>query len=117
MNIELVDPAKNYEVKHPWMDAVFTMRHMTPAIQEMIDKECIVPDSNSKNGFRYDVARDREIKTEQCVVGWKGIVSDGQEVECNAENKKKLPVGVIVWLVKEIEERAGLRITAEEKKT
>jgi hypothetical protein len=115
MSIELVDPAKNYELKHPWLGATFIMRHMTPAIQEMIDKECIVQDG--KGGFRYDVSRDRDIKTEQCVSGWKGIVSDGQEVECNAENKRKLPVGVIVWLVKEIEERAGLRITAEEKKS
>ena len=115
MSIELVDPAKHYDLKHPWLDATFTMRHMTPAIQELIDKECIVQDG--KGNFRYDGSRERDIKSERGVVFWKGIVADGQEVECSAENKRKLPVGVIVWLVKEIEERAGLRITAEEKKT
>lgn len=115
MNIELIDPSKNYEIKHPWAEATFVMRHMTTAIQDIIDRECIVPDG--KGSFRYDINRDREIKVEQCVVDWKGISSDGQEVECNAENKKKLPVGVIIWLVREIEERAGLRITPEEKKS
>jgi hypothetical protein len=115
MPIELIDFQKTYELRHP-TGAVFTVKHWTNAMQDEVDRSCVLHDKD-KNIFSYDIAREREMKIDLSVVGWKEITADGQEVECTSENKKKLPVGVTLWLQKEIEERAGLRIAPEEKKS
>lgn len=114
MGIELVDFGKTFEVQHP-SGASFILKHWTNAMQDEVDRSCIV--NKGGNVFSYDIAREREMKIELSVVDWKGITADGQEVPCNPENKKKLPVGVTLWLQKEVEERAGLRITDTEKKS
>lgn len=115
MGIQLVDPSKEYELKHP-SGASFTMRHWTVALQEIVDQECI---SLSGNGeYKYNVSREREIKLDNCVTAWSGIEDeDGGQMPCTSENKRKLPVGIVVWIVKEIDTRAGLRFIPEEKKS
>lgn len=113
MAIELVDFDKTYELEHP-AGAKFTVRHWTNGMQDDVDRACIIP--KGSNEFSYDIAKEREMKIELSVTAWQGIISNGQEVPCTSENKKMLPVGVTLWLQKMIDERAGLRITPEEKK-
>lgn len=114
MAIELVDFNKTYEIEHP-AGAKFVLRHWTNGMQDQVDRACVSIDKATSTAS-YDIAREREMKIEFSLVSWSGIVIDGQEVECTPENKKKLPVGVTLWLQKMLEERAGLRITPEEKK-
>lgn len=119
MPLDIFDPTREYALHHP-SGAVFTLRHWTVADQELVERECIVQDGSDPSGsplFKWNQTRDREIKIGLCVVGWSGVTMEGAPFECTAENKKKLPVGVQVWIFKEIEERAGLRMSAQEKKT
>ena len=113
MGIEIVDPEKSYELPHA-SGAKFVMSHWTVAMQEEVDRRCLAMDG--KGGYTYDVALDRQLKIDFAVKSWSGVTSNGEEVPCNPENKRKLPVGVQLWLVKDIEERAGLRMTDAEKK-
>ena len=113
MGIELIDFGKTYELAHP-SGAKFMMLHWTNAMQDEVDRACVI--NKGDNVFSYDISREREMKIDLSVKGWSGITADGQEVPCTSENKKKLPVGVTLWLQKELEERAGLRITQDEKK-
>lgn len=118
MSLEIHDQTKEYEIE--MSGATFTLRHWTVDDQEVVDRECIVEDGKDASGlpkFKWNQSRDREIKFERCILGWAGIVMNGQEFIFSPENKKKLPVGIKILLVKEIEERAGLRMTAQEKKT
>lgn len=110
--IELVDPSKQYDLKHP-SGAVFSMRHWTYAMQEEVDRECfkIVGENPS-----WDANKERELKLFLAIVSWSGVVMDGADAPCTQENKLRLPVGVIFWLIKEIDERAGLRMSPAEKK-
>lgn len=115
MPIRIVDPTTEYELKHQ-SGAVFRMRHWTVAMQEIVDRECISVEANGD--YKYNVTRERQIKVDQCVVSWDGVEDDaGSPVPCTPEAKGKLPVGVIVWIVKEVDVRAGLRYVPEEKKS
>ena len=114
MGIELVDPSKTYELAHP-SGAKFVMRHWTFAMQEEVDRRCIQQDG--KGGVSYDVGLEREIKIQNAVENWSGITApDGSEAPCTPENKKKLPVGIVFWIVKEIDELSGIRMPESEKK-
>lgn len=114
MPLELNDPSKTFEIAHA-SGAVFTLRHWTVAMQEEVERRCIVIKDGGRD-MQYLTGLDRELKIDLSVVGWYGITLDGSEAECNSENKKRLPVGATLWLQKEIEERAGLRMTQDEKK-
>ena len=113
MPLELVDPSSTYELTHS-SGAAFTMRHWTVAMQEEVDTRCYVQDG--KGGFQYLPAIERELKITNALAGWRGVTMNGEAVECTPENRKKLPVGVMLWLVKDIDDRAGLRMTDTEKK-
>ncbi len=113
MPLELVDPSKTYELTHP-SGAVFVMRHWTVGMQEEVDRKCYIQDG--QGSFQFLVSKERELKLELALTGWRGVLQDGQPAPCEAEMKKKLPVGVMLWLVKEVDDRSGLRITPEEKK-
>lgn len=116
MPLELVDFDKTYEVEYPAAKGVFfTLRHWTNGMQDSVDRACLVNEIGK--AAYYDIAKEREMKLAATLVHWKGIVVNGEEVPCTPENMKKLPVGVTLWLQKEIEERAGLRITEAEKKS
>ncbi len=114
MPIELVDFEKTYEAEHP-AGVTFTLKHWTNGMQDAVDRACLTHDKE-KNAYGYDIAKERGLKLELALVAWKGVHVDGQEVPCTPENIKKLPVGITLWIQKEIEERAGLRITETEKK-
>lgn len=114
MGIQLVDPAKTYELKHP-SGAVFVMRHWTFGMQEEVDKRCVVQDGKGK--FDYNNSLEREIKINLAVESWSGIAAeDGSEAPCTPEVKRRLPVGVVFWLVKNIDEISLIRMPEEEKK-
>lgn len=112
--IELNDPSKNFEVTHP-SGAVFVLKHWTMGMQEEVEKRCVVIGEDAKN-VQYLTALDRQLKIEFSLVGWRGVTVDGREVEFSPERAKQLPMGVLFWLQKTIEERAGLRIGDSEKK-
>ena len=113
MTIELTDPSKRYEMKHP-SGAAFVMRHWTNGMQDDLERRYLALGEAMKTVNA--IALEREVKLELALEGWSGVTSDGQEVPCTPENKKMLPVGVILWIVQEIDERAGLRLTLAEKK-
>lgn len=118
MGIELVDDTKIYELKHP-SGAIFKLRYWTFAMQEEVDKRCVVYDG--AGGVTYNVALEREIKVKRTVDNWSGItIPDGnggyQEAPCTPENKSRLPVGIVFWLVKNIDEMAGIKMPDAEKK-
>lgn len=113
MSLELVDNSEVYSANHP-SGAVFKLRHWTVGMQDEVDRQCVVHDG--KGAFTYLVPRERELKLELALADWSGIMFKGQEVPCNPDTKKRLPVGVILWIVREIDEKAGLRMTDEEKK-
>lgn len=112
--IDLVDDSETYKISHP-KGVIFTLRHWIRGKQDEVDQTCIIRDANGN--FGYNVAREREIKLDYCLVDWDGITSKGEPIPCNSENKRKLPVGVFLWLIQEIDERAGLRMRDEEKKS
>lgn len=114
MPVELVDFDKTYDVSHP-AGVTFTLRHWTNGMQDQVDRACLTQDKE-KNSYGYDIAKEREMKLSLALVSWKGVQVSGEEVPCIPENMKKLPVGITLWIQKEIEERAGLRITEGEKK-
>jgi len=113
MSIELIDSSKSYTIDHPSI-ARFELKHWTIGMQEEVDRQCLVQDG--KGGFNYLVARERELKMELALISWSGVTQDGVDVPCNSETKKKLPVGVLLWLVRMIDERSGIRMPEEEKK-
>lgn len=114
MGIKIQDPNTTYELAHP-SSAMFVMGHWTCAMQDEADKQCLSVDA--KGNISFDISKDREIKVRLSVRDWRGVESeDGTAVACTEENKRKLPPGVLLWLVREIDERAGLRIREEEKK-
>lgn len=115
MPLELNDPSATFDVSHP-SGAVFTLRHWTVGMQEEVEQRCVQITDGGKT-MNYLTALDREMKIDKSVVSWSGVLLNGAEVPCNEATKKLLPVGVILWLQKEIEERAGLRLTPEEKKS
>ena len=112
--IELVDPSKTYALKHP-SGAEFTMRHWTFAMQEEVDRRCIVQDG--KGGISYNSTLERQIKIALAVENWSGIAEGGSEVPCTPENKMRLPLGVVFWIVKNVDEVSGIRIPEAEKKS
>lgn len=118
MPLEIHDATKEYKIEIS--GGIFNLRHWTVDDQEVVDRECLVEDGKDSNGtakFKWHQSKDREIKYDRCVIGWEGITMGGAEFPFTPENKSKLPVGIKILLVKEIEERAGLRMTAKEKKT
>jgi hypothetical protein len=114
MPIQLVDFEKTYELNHP-AGVAFTLKHWTNGMQDAVDRACLLHDKE-KNTYTYDIAKEREMKIALALVAWSGVQVEGEEVPCTPENMKKLPVGITLWIQKEIEERAGLRITEAEKK-
>lgn len=112
--IELVDESATYELVHP-SGAVFIMRHWTVGMQEEIDRRCITQDGDGK--FTYNLPLEKEIKLASALADWRGVAVNGAEVPCSPENKKKLPVGVSLWLIRDVNERAGLSIPEPEKKS
>ena len=115
MALELIVPADQYELQHA-SGAVFVMRYWTTAMQEDVDRRCISVDQATKE-LSYNAPLEREIKIEQCLVSWRGVASKGKEIECSPESKKMLPPGVRLWIIKDVDERAGLRMPEDEKKT
>lgn len=113
MSLQLVDPSKEYWLDHA-SGARFLMRHWTVAMQELTDKECF---SIVNEQASYNQSREREMKLSLAVVGWEGVEFGEGTAPCTDENKKLLPVGVVFWLIQDIDERAGLRMKATEKKT
>jgi hypothetical protein len=114
MGLELIDYSKNFELVHS-SGAKFVVRHWTNGMQDEVNKRCLTIDQESKK-MTFDGTLERDLQIEMSVIDWSGITFDGQEVPCNSENKKKLPMAVALWLQTQIEERAGLRFTQEEKK-
>lgn len=114
MPLEIKDISKSYELKHS-SGAVFTMKHWTLAMQEVVDRECL--ENDGKGGFKWNITRERMLKIDLCIEDWIEINRDGNPLPCNAETKKQLPVAILIWVVREIDERAGLRITEAEKKS
>lgn len=114
MALQLKDPSKTYELTHS-SGAIFTMKHWTLAMQEIVDRECLEQDG--KGSYKWNVTKERALKIDLCVQDWSGIEQEGNVFPCTDENKKLLPVGVLIWLVKDVDERAGLRITEAEKKS
>ena len=112
--LELASEESRYELSHP-SGATFVMSHWMLWMQDEVDKQCIEPDG--KGGFAYSVSEERRLKILHAVKDWRGVSQNGQEVPCTPENKRKLPVGVVLWLVQEIDGRAGLRMSTQEKKT
>lgn len=108
--ISLIDPSKNYKLDHP-LGVSFEVRNWTVAMQDEVDRRCIKVTRDGS--VSYDTALERELRIDLSIVGWSGIENDPA---CTSEAKRLLPVGVIVWLQREIEDRAGLRISLEEKK-
>ncbi len=111
--LELIDESKIYELSHS-SGAVFILKEWTVGMQEEVDRRCLVPKPGGN--FEFLVSLERELKISLSVHDWKGVASGGSEVPCTPENKKKLPVGVIYWLVKEIDERSGIRMPEDQKK-
>lgn len=111
--IELVNEDDQYEITHT-SGAKFTLRHWTRGMQDEVDARCLKTDG--KGGYSFDVPLEREIKIEKCLADWEGVISKGEAVPCTSENKKKLPVGVFLWIIQQIDERAGIRMSGEEKK-
>lgn len=111
--IELIEEGKSYDLTHP-SGAVFKMASWTFGMQEELDRKCFINDG--KGGFNWDAIMERRLKISQALLDWNGVCVGGQDVPCTAENKMKLPVGIIYWLIKEIDERAGFRMTDTEKK-
>jgi len=114
MSIELVDESAIYELKHQ-SGAVFFMKHWTFGMQDEVDRACIVQDG--KGGFSYEFSKEREIKVRLAIHDWSGINLNGEPTPCTPENKRRLPVGIVLWLVREIDERAGLKMPEQEKKS
>jgi len=114
MSLELTDPSKSYELVHP-SGAIFIMRHWTNAMQEEIDRRCII--SDGRGGLSYLSALEREIKIDLACQNWRGVTREGEEVLCNSETKKMLPPGAVLWIVKDVDERAGIRMPDTEKKS
>lgn len=112
--MELIDESEIYQVEHP-SGTKFKLRHWTRGMQDEVDTRCIV--SDGKGGFSFNVALEREIKIDRCLADWDGVTARGEPVPCAPENRRRLPVGVFVWLIQKIDEAAGLRITADEKKS
>ena len=113
MSLELIDPSKEFTLSHP-SGAEFRLRYWTKAMQEEVEKQCIKQDG--KGGAQYDFSREKDLKIDLSLISWSGVTLEGTDVPCTAENKAKLPIGVMIWLIREIDERAGLRMTEEEKK-
>lgn len=114
MSIELIDESETYTAEHS-SGAKFKLRDWTRGMQDEVDTRCIVTDS--KGSFSFNVALEREIKLDKCLIDWEGITSKGESVPCNAETKRKLPVGVFIWLIQQIDERSGIRLKIDEKKS
>lgn len=112
--MELLGISQVYTLNHP-SGVSFSMRHWTIDMQEKVDRECVVQDG--KGGFNYLVSKERELKLDLAIESWSGITINNQDAPCTLENKKKLPVGVILWIIKDIDERAGLRMPESEKKS
>ena len=112
--MDIKDPSKEYQITHP-AGPVFTLKHWTLAMQEMVDRECLEIDD--KDGARWNLTRERMIKLEQCLVGWEGLTFEGELFLFSPENRKMLPVGIIIWIVKDIDEKAGVRLAEAEKKS
>lgn len=110
--LNLIDPNETFTLTHP-SGAVFTVKHWLVGMQDQADEACLIKVGGET---RYDTVKFRKMMIDLCVVGWTGIQSKGVEVPCTSENKDLLPVGVLMWIQKEIEEAAGLRMSAEEKK-
>ena len=113
--MELVDDSKTYEFKYPNGEEVFVLKYWTVGMQDIVDRECV--ESDGKGGVKFLVSKERELQLKLTITEWRGIDFQGSPAPCNDENKKKLPVGVINWLIREIEEREGIRIKDAEKKT
>ena len=113
MPIDLIDENYTYDFTHP-SGAVFKLKHWTVGMQEEVDRTCVIPDG--KGGFSYLASKERELKLKLALVGWNGVNIQGQEAPCTEENKARLPVGVIFSIIREIDEKAGFRITDTEKK-
>lgn len=112
--MDIKDPSKEYQVTHP-NGAVFTLRHWTLAMQETVDRECLELDE--KGGARWNLTKERMIKFSQCLSGWEGITFEGQPLSFSEDNKKLIPVGIIIWIVKNIDENSGVRLPDAEKKS
>lgn len=110
--MELIDSSKTYEFKSG--DAVFVLKHWTLAMQDEVDKATLIVDQ--KGQITFNAPLEREMKINLALHNWHGVTVNGEVVECTSENKKKIPVGIAASIVREIEEKAGLRITPEEKK-
>ena len=111
--MDLIDDSENYTLKHT-SGAEFKMAHWSVGMQDQVDRECYVQDG--KGGFKYLLDKERSMKVDLTVKDWKGVLFGGVEAPCTPENKRRLPVGVTLWIVREVDERAGLRMTGEEKK-
>lgn len=114
MPLDIKDVSKNYELRHS-SGAVFTMKHWTIAMQEVVDRDCL--ENDGKGGWKWNITRERAIKIDLCVENWTDVTRDGNPLPCTEETKKQLPVGIMIWILREIDERAGLRITEAEKKS
>ena len=117
--MDLIDESKTYEVKYPGdekeEEVIFVMKHWIVGMQDQVDRDCVESDGNG--GLKFLVSKERELKLRLALANWRGIKFDGSPAPCNDENKKKLPLGVIYWIVKEIDEKAGLVLPDSEKKT
>ena len=112
MALQLTDPSKTYEITHE-SGAIFTLRHWTLAMQDEVDSKCL---KQADGKLDYDAGLERDMKLRMTVVGWTGVEMDGSPVPCTPDNVRLLPPGVAMWLIKDIDERAGLRMKVSEKK-
>ena len=115
MGIELIDHSKTFELTYPG-GAVFTCRHWTNAMDDEVRRACLVVGDPASGKFSYNSVLEREMMIDMSVVSWTGVFLDGAEAPCDSQHKKMLPTGTAIWLQRELEELAGLRMTQEEKK-
>lgn len=111
--IDLIDDSEIYVLNHP-SGASFKMKHWTRGMQDEVDNRCLRTDG--KGVFSFDVPLERELKIQHCLVDWDGINYKGEAMPCVSENKKRLPVGIFLWLIQQIDERCGIRMKEDEKK-
>ena len=68
------------------------------------------------NNIKFLGGTSQRLKLKYGIADWKNITDDSNNaVPCNDENKEKLPMGVAIWLVNEIDKLNGLNVVIKEE--
>ena len=104
-----------YELSTEEPKPVFILKKMSfGEVSSIFDSISVM---NDKNQVQYLSGTSSRLKVKYSVVSWENIFdSDGKVAQCNDENKDKLSVSVINWLVREIDKLSGLTGIPEEER-